>query len=119
MADLFADEADDTAPQGDSDLLPGITPLPIDPERRPPAGNSPWRLLEERRLDPKRSPHRGYRRTRDFRVSPTDPDASSMWDCEAFPGRDGVGTTKCPLREPGGPSGAVRSVLSCLRVITS
>jgi hypothetical protein len=38
-----------------------------------------WNLLEERRLDPTRPAKRGYRRTSDFRVSPTDPDASPMW----------------------------------------
>jgi hypothetical protein len=38
---------------------------------------------------------------------------------EALPGRYGLGTTKCPVWEPCGPSGAARSVLSCLRVITN
>ena len=41
-------------------------------------------LLEERRLDPRRPPHRGYRRTSDLRVSPTDPDASPMRDWGAI-----------------------------------
>jgi hypothetical protein len=40
--------------------------------------------LEERWLDPNRPSHRGYRRTSDFRVSPTDPDASPMWDWGAI-----------------------------------
>jgi transposase len=84
VADLFADEADDDAPQADTDLPPEIVPLPIDPERVPAEGDAPWRLLEERRLDPKRPSHRGYRRTSDFRVSPTDPDASPMWDWGAI-----------------------------------
>jgi transposase len=84
VADLFADEADDDAPQANTDLPPEIVPLPIDPERVPAEGDPPWRLLEERRLDPKRPPHRGYRRTSDFRVSPTDPDASPMWDWGAI-----------------------------------
>jgi transposase len=84
LADLFADEADDDAPQANTDLPPEIVPLPIDPERVPAEGDPPWRLLEERRLDPKRPPHRGYRRTSDFRVSPTDPDASPMWDWGAI-----------------------------------
>jgi hypothetical protein len=38
-----------------------------------------WNLLEERRLDPKRPAKRGYRRTSDFWVSTTDPDATPMW----------------------------------------
>jgi hypothetical protein len=38
-----------------------------------------WKLLEERRLDPQRPAVGGYRRTSDFRVSPTDPDATPMW----------------------------------------
>jgi len=42
------------------------------------AETHPWRLLEERRLDPKRSAVGSYRRTTDFRVSRTDPDASPM-----------------------------------------
>jgi hypothetical protein len=31
-------------------------------------------------VGPEPPSHRGYRRTSDFRVSPTDPDASPMWD---------------------------------------
>jgi transposase len=84
VADLFTDEADETAARADTDLPPGIVPLPIDGERVAPVGDSPWRLLEERRLDPNRPSHRGYRRTSDFRVSPTDPDASPMWDWGAI-----------------------------------
>ena len=38
-----------------------------------------WTLQEERRLDPARPSHRGYRRTSDFWISTTDPDASPMW----------------------------------------
>ena len=48
------------------------------------AGDPPWRLLEERRLDPHRPAVGSYRRTTDFRVSPTDPDATPM--------RTGTGT---------------------------
>jgi Transposase domain (DUF772) len=44
----------------------------------------PWNLLKERCLDPTRPAKRGYRRTSDFRVSPTDPDASPMWDWGAI-----------------------------------
>jgi transposase len=37
-----------------------------------------WKLLEERRLDPQRPPSGPYRRTTDFLVSTTDPDAAPM-----------------------------------------
>jgi hypothetical protein len=84
VADLVTDEADETAAPADTDLPPGIVPLPIDGERVAPVGDSPWRLMEERRLDPNRPSHRGYRRTSHFRVSPTDPDASPMWDWGAI-----------------------------------
>ena len=84
VAELFPDQASDGAPHADTDLPLGIVQLPIDSERMPPAGDPPWRLLEERRLDPKRPSHGGYRRTSDFRVSPTDPDASPMWDWGAI-----------------------------------
>jgi transposase len=83
VADLFADEADDAAP-ADADLPREIVQLPTNPVHALPEGDPPWRLLEERRLDPKRPSHRGYRRTSDFRVSPTDPDASPMWDWGAI-----------------------------------
>jgi transposase len=87
VADLFADElAAQVEPPAavDDDLPEGIVALPIDAESVVPAGDPPWRLLEERRLDPNRPSHRGYRRTGDFRVSPTDPDASPMWDWGAI-----------------------------------
>jgi hypothetical protein len=84
VADLFGGEADDGALQADSELPLGIVPLPVDPEGVRAEGEPPWRLLEERRLDPHRPSHRGYRRTSDFRVSPTDPDASPMWDWGAI-----------------------------------
>jgi transposase len=84
VADLFTDGAGDTTAEADPDPPPGIVPLPIDPESAPPPGEPPWRLLEERRLDPRRPSHRGYRRTSNFRVSPTDPDASPMWDWGAI-----------------------------------
>src|SRR3954453_17793386 len=84
ISDLFADEIDDAALQANVPLPPGIVPLPIDPEVVHAKGDPPWRLLEERRLDPNRPSHRGYRRTSDFRVSPTDPDASPMWDWGAI-----------------------------------
>src|SRR5215213_8815602 len=84
VADLFTDEAGDGALPAATDLPPGIVQLPMDPGRVPDEGDPPWRLLEERRLNPKRPSHRGYRRTSDFRVSPTDPDASPMWDWGAI-----------------------------------
>lgn len=82
VADLFQDEP--AAPlQLDSDLPSSIVPLPIDSEKVPAEGEPPWRLLEEWRLDPPRPSRGGYRRTGDFRVRPTDPDASPMWDWDA------------------------------------
>jgi transposase len=84
ISDLFADEIADNALQADVPLPPGIVPLPIDPEVVPAEGDPPWRLLEERRLDPNRPSRGGYRRTSDFRLSPTDPDASPMWDWGAI-----------------------------------
>jgi transposase len=78
VADLFADEADDAAPPADPDQPPGIVHLPIDPERVSTANDPPWRLLEERRLDPHRHAAWGYERTSAWRVSPTDPDATPM-----------------------------------------
>jgi len=84
VANLFAHEADDAAPQADADPPPGIARLPVDPKRMPVESDAPWRLLEERRLDPNRPSRGGYRRTSDFRVSPTDPDASPMWDWGAI-----------------------------------
>jgi Transposase DDE domain/Transposase domain (DUF772) len=84
VADLFRDEASNGAPQADSELPLGIVQLLIDPKNVLAEGDPPWRLLEERRLDPNRPAKRGYRRTSDFRVSPTDPDASPMWDWGAI-----------------------------------
>jgi transposase len=43
-----------------------------------PPADPPWRLLEERRLDPNRPAVGSYRRTTGFRVSRTDPDATPM-----------------------------------------
>ena len=84
VADVFADDAlTDTAeatPEAAADTLPvGVVLLPSaagdEAGRSDP---SPWRLLEERRLDPNRPAVGSYRRTSDFRVSPTDPDATPM-----------------------------------------
>jgi hypothetical protein len=79
VAELFPDQVSDGAPHADTDLPLGIVQLPIDCERIPPAGDPPWRLLEEWRLATGRPSHRGYRRTSDFWVSTTYPDATPMW----------------------------------------
>jgi transposase len=89
VAEVFADDlaAEDAhPPTAGADVPPGIVRLPADPctVGSPSARDSPWRLLEERRLDPNRSAVGSYRRTTDFRVSPTDPDASPMWDWGAI-----------------------------------
>jgi transposase len=78
IADLFADAADDAVPDTDTDLPRGIVPLPIDPPLAPAEGDAPWRLLEERRLDPDRQAAWGYERMSAWRVSSTDPDATPM-----------------------------------------
>ena len=83
VADLFADQvaqaAADERPAPAGDRPPGIARLPNAPADGPlPAGDPPRRLLEERRLDPNRPPSGSYRRTADFRVSATDPDATPM-----------------------------------------
>jgi transposase len=84
VVELFADDVlTDSAkaePRAAADALPaGVIRLPHAPGEevsriKPP----PWRLLEERRLDPNRPAVGSYRRTTDFRVSPTDPDATPM-----------------------------------------
>jgi transposase len=68
---------------GDSPISDGFMPFPTcegehavtEADVNPPR----WNLLDERRLDPMRPSHRGYRRTSDFWVSTTDPDATPMW----------------------------------------
>ncbi|MFL5530808.1 MAG: hypothetical protein ACJ8BC_02370 [Gemmatimonadales bacterium] len=84
VAVLFADKDDDAAPKADSEPPPEMVQLPIDPADAPAKGDRPWRLLEEPRLDPDRPSYCGYRHTADFRVSPTDPDASPKWDWRAI-----------------------------------
>src|SRR3954449_412224 len=44
VADLFANEADDAAPRVDTNLPPGIVPLPVDPESVLAESDPPWRL---------------------------------------------------------------------------
>ena len=88
LADLFTDECavEEAKPASAEDLPEGIVRLAIENngEGVMTEDDPPWRLLEERRLDPRRPAKRGYRRTSDFRVSPTDPDASPMWDWGAI-----------------------------------
>jgi transposase len=89
VADLFAadpapDEHDNdaaklpsqdevTPPEGVVQLPPSVLSSAATPQQAPR-----WKLLEERRLDPDRPAVGSYRRTTDFRVSPTDPDATPM-----------------------------------------
>jgi transposase len=69
---------------GDEDDGGGADPLAPGDDAASPDGSAaaeqtrPWRLLEERRLDPTRPAVGSYRRTTDFRVSTTDPDAAPM-----------------------------------------
>ena len=88
VAGLFANDlARTNEPAGDElDPTPsdGILHLPVR-EGRTEGSTQPepaprWKLLEERRLDPHRPAVGSYRRTTDFRVSPTDSDATPMWD---------------------------------------
>src|SRR4029078_964514 len=82
VADLFEDELAvvEVPPALANDDPPvSIVRLPIDPARVPAEGDPPWRLREERRLDPHRPALGSYQRTADFRISPTDPDATPMW----------------------------------------
>jgi transposase len=91
VADLFADdpvedeyEGDGADPPSGSDVVlhEGLVHLPQQPrqgaEAAAPEPAPRWKLLEERRLDPKRPVVGSYQRTTDFRVSPTDPDATPM-----------------------------------------
>ena len=43
IAVLFADQANDSAPQAESELPPGIVPLPIAPEVAPAESDPPWK----------------------------------------------------------------------------
>jgi transposase len=82
LGDLFADGAPtDDSPPAAPNLPAGIVRLPTQSDANEPStvGERRWNLLEERRLDPARPSHRGYRRTSDFWVSTTDPDATPMW----------------------------------------
>jgi transposase len=83
VADLFVDDASVVAIEAEEaaadDLPDGIVRLPCGgtPEASSVA-DPPWRLLEERRLDPLRDATWGYERTSAWWVSPTDPDAADM-----------------------------------------
>jgi transposase len=70
---------------------PGVRDAPVEPpvplpfagttaerERLATSNRATWKLLEQRRLDPERSPTGGYRRTAGRLVSLTDPDATPM-----------------------------------------
>jgi transposase len=87
LADVFApdpaqpEEQDVSAANA---LLPeGMLPFPMregeSAETEADTNLERWNLLKERRLDPTRPSHRGYRRTSDFWVSTSDPDATPMW----------------------------------------
>jgi transposase len=93
VADLFThDPVPIDGHEGDGADPPptdGLLRLPVCGRRtETPTGPEPaprWKLLEERRLDPHRPAIGTYQRTSDWRVSPTDPDATPM--------RIGVGTS--------------------------
>jgi transposase len=85
IADLFTDDAATTAAEAEveapvDDLPAGILRLPREQIAAglPVVADPPWRLLEERRLDPHRAAAWGYQRVSAWRVSPTDPDATPM-----------------------------------------
>jgi transposase len=88
LAALFGDDPADPADEGPADddppsppdLPAGIVPLPGVAAASLPTLARPWSLLETRRLDPQRPAHHSRSRTSDYRVSPTDPDATPMWD---------------------------------------
>jgi hypothetical protein len=73
---MVAEPAPERAAENLSD---GMIRLPSGeaPEQLP-GTDSPWKLLEERRLDPRRAAAWGYERTSAWRVSITDPDATPM-----------------------------------------
>ena len=90
VADIFADSSDLT----DEPSTPpedGLLHFPANTgdadDAREDSTSVRWNLLEQRRLDPRRPAKRGYRRTSDFWVSTTDPDATPMWTAgKARPG---------------------------------
>src|SRR3954454_17403928 len=84
VADLFDEEL--TVASGEGVLRAPAADLPSGIVRFLSEGGDaadvvdppPWRLLEERRLDPHRGAAWGYERTSAWRVSMTDPDATPM-----------------------------------------
>jgi transposase len=85
LADLFADDSAVAAAEAEldatADELPaGIVRLPREPaaDGSPANAAPPWRLLDERRLDPRRPPIGEYQRKSAWTVSVTDPDATPM-----------------------------------------
>jgi transposase len=84
VADLFEEEL--TVASGEGVLRAPAADQPSGIVRRLSEGGDaadvvdppPWRLLEERRLDPHRGAAWGYERTSAWRVSMTDPDATPM-----------------------------------------
>jgi transposase len=84
VADVFVEEP--TVASGEGALLAPSDDLPSGIVRLPSEGIDaakvvdppPWRLLEQRRLDPNRGAAWGYERTSAWRVSMTDPDATPM-----------------------------------------
>jgi transposase len=84
VAALFANDTSATAAETEQifgdDLPAGVRWLQHEPAAggSPGVNDPPWQLLEQRRLDPNRPAVGSYIRTTDFRVSPTDPDATPM-----------------------------------------
>src|SRR5215203_1306634 len=83
VADLFDEELPLASAEGAllasaDDLPSGIVRLPSEGDGADVVDPPPWRLLEERRLDPHRGAAWGYERTSAWRVSMTDPDATPM-----------------------------------------
>jgi hypothetical protein len=84
VADLFTEDVPTDAAEGEPETV--VSALPASVVRLPNAARDevgradppPWKLLEERRLDPNRLAVGRYLRTSDFRVSTTDPDATPM-----------------------------------------
>jgi transposase len=84
VAELFADNPP-TGTAETEEAMGDDLPARVSRLQREPAGGGlpaiddpPWRLLEERRLDPQRPSSGSYIRTTDIRVSPTDSDATPM-----------------------------------------
>ena len=84
VAELFVDDAPSLVADPErgsvADGLPdGVVQLPrAEVPEGLPVAEPPWKLLEERRLDPHREAAWGYERTSAWRVSTTDPDATPM-----------------------------------------